>query len=172
MQLIEVQGDARTIGRQVGEATRDEIARHIELYPPAVDWPEWERRRDRFLPAVQRLLPRVFDEMVGTAEGANIDFDAILQLNLPLYEHQLYDEPQAGGSIAAEPACTNVVFASGGDGPLLGKNNDSLINQKSRPVVAKLVRRNDSIPVLQFIYAGMLGLGDGMNAEGVAFGHS
>ena len=99
--------------------------------------------------------------MEGTAEGANIPLDDILRLNLPMYANELDLE-----------GCTNIAFAAGPDGPIWGKNNDGLAPEKKRPVCGRLVRRDNAIPILVFTFCGMVATTDGMNAEGVAVGHS
>ena len=162
MKIIEASGSGREVGRITGEALREEIHYHVELYPPEVSDEEWERRFARFLPVLERHLPEVLEEMAGTAEGADIPLETIYKLNLPLYADSLYPEQE----------CTNVVFSGGPDGPIWGKNNDGNSRQHPRPAHGRLVRRDDAIPTVVFTFCGMVATTDGMNAEGVAVGHS
>jgi hypothetical protein len=53
-----------------------------------------------------------------------------------------------------------------------GKNNDGLVAQRHLPPCARLIRRRGSIPLLTFTFCGMVATLDGMNAEGLALGHS
>jgi hypothetical protein len=161
MKIVECCGDPRAIGRSTGEALREEIREHL-AFPYIVDRADWERRLPVFLSTLKRHLPDVLEEMEGTAEGANVSPEDILRLNLPLY-------PDA---LNITEGCTNIAFAHGPDGPIWGKNNDGLPGQRRRPACARLVRRNDGIPLLIFTLCGMLATTDGLNAEGLAVGHS
>jgi len=162
MKVVEVSGTARQIGRCTGEALRDEIREHWARHPFSGDPDAWNARFPRFLEALKRHLPNVLEEIEGTAEGADQPLQNIFQLNLPMYPDSLY--PEQG--------CTNLVFADGPDGPIWGKNNDGTSPDKRRPPCARVVRRDDAVPIVIFTFCGMLATTDGMNAEGVAVGHS
>ncbi|HIM55076.1 MAG TPA: hypothetical protein EYM39_00075, partial [Candidatus Latescibacteria bacterium] len=62
------------------------------------------------------------------------------------------------------------VFSDGPDGPVWGKNNDG--SPPPLPVCARVVRPDRGIPQVTFTFCGMVATTDGMNAEGVAVGHS
>ena len=162
MQVVEACGDPRAIGQRTGEALREEIQAHVELFPQGSDSASWERRLLTFLETLRQYLPDVLEEMEGTAEGANVPLDSIYRLNLPEYPDDLFPWQE----------CTNVVFSSGPDGPVWGKNNDGLPDEKRRPHCARLVRPDEGIPVLIFTFCGMLATMDAMNAEGLAVGHA
>lgn len=158
MRVIESTGSPTAIGHSTGEALRDEIAEHIELFP--------QRNADAFaarLPAfrdtLQKHLPDVWDEMLATAQGANVDEHEILRLNLPMYAGELDLD-----------GCTNFVTLDGPDGPIWGKNNDGCAPH--RPVVVRHIKPDNGIPQATFTFAGMVATTDGINAEGVAVGHS
>jgi isopenicillin-N N-acyltransferase-like protein len=161
MKIVEVSGNAHDIGCCTGEALREEIRLHLEMFPLSPDRKNWERRLPSFIAALKRYLPDVLAEIEGMAEGANIPLDDILRLNIPMYANELDLE-----------GCTNIAFADGSDGPIWGKNNDGLSAEKRRPACGRLVRRNNGIPLLIFTFCGMVATTDGMNAEGVAVGHS
>jgi hypothetical protein len=162
MKVVEASGSAREIGRATGEALREDIREHLERHPFSGDPREWQRRLPRFLGALARHLPKVLEEMEGTAEGADVPLNTVSQLNLPLYPD----------SLCPEQECTNIAFAGGPDGPVWGKNNDGMSRDKRRPPCARVVRRDDGIPLVIFTFCGMLATTDAMNAEGVAVGHS
>lgn len=161
MKVIECSGDPRQIGRQTGEALRDEIREHLALYPPP-SGPEWERRLPAFVETTAAHLPEALEEMQGLAEGAHVPVEAIYGLNFDLYPDDL----------AVGAGCTNVVFLAGPDGPLWGKNNDGQAPGKQRPVCARIVRPRTGLPLVTFPFAGYVAIADGMNAEGLAIGHS
>jgi len=162
MNIIEVSGNPGEVGRCTGEALREEIRAHLEMFPPRSDLKSWQHRLPTFLATLRRYLPDVLEEIEGTAEGADVPLDDILRLNLPMYPNEL--------SLAEE--CTNIAFADGPDGPIWGKNNDGLAPEQQRPACGRLVRRDNGIPLLVFTFCGMVATTDGMNAEGLAVGHS
>ncbi len=162
MKVIEVSGSPREIGNLTGEALRDEIREHLALFPPNIDRAVWAQRFPRFLETLKTHLPAVLAELEGTAAGADLPLDTIFQLNLPMYANEL----------VVDEGCTNVVFSGGSDGPLWGKNNDGLAKDERRPPCARVIHRNDAIPMVNFTFCGMVATTDAMNAEGVAVGHS
>jgi len=100
--------------------------------------------------------------MEATATGADVSFEQIAALNFPLYPNDL---------VVAE-GCTNLAFGSGPDGPLWGKNNDGNDPRSQLPPCCRIVRPASGIPQAVFTFCGMVATTDGMNAEGVAVGHS
>jgi hypothetical protein len=115
--------------------------------------------------ALNTHTPHLYEELVATAEAANQPIELIMFMN--------------SGKTTSMPlpfvdACTNACFAGGPDGPILGKNNDGLSAERAdqRIPVVRIVRPNEGIPQLTITFAGMLAVCDGMNAEGVAVGHS
>ena len=162
MKLVEASGDARTIGRITGEALREEIREYAALVKIDQRRCGWEERWPATRAAMERHMPLVLEEMEGTAEGADLPLETILKLNVPGYKREL-DPPQE---------CTNVAFSAGPDGPIWGKNNDGGEPGKQAPPVARLIRRDDGVPQLNWTFCGLLATIDGFNAEGVAVGHS
>lgn len=160
MRVVECSGSPTRLGEVTGEALRAEIAETLALLPLRARQ-EWQRRSPGFTAVLERRLPHVLAEMRGLARGAGVDEQEILRLNLPLYPHRL---------TAADGACTNFAFTGGPDGPLWGKNNDGA--PPPRPVCARVVRPEHGIPQVTFTFCGMVATTDGMNAEGVAVGHS
>jgi hypothetical protein len=163
MKVIECGGTPREMGRQTGEALREEIRQHL-----AVKVPVNETWRDRQLPIIldvmRRHLPDVLAEIEGMAEGANLPLLDAYRLNLGAF----------GDALSAGEGCTNIVFGGGPDGPLWGKNNDGFAREDKqyRPVCARLTRPAKGLPQISFLFCGVIGMSDGMNAEGLAMGHS
>jgi len=163
MKLIEVSGDGREIGRQTGEALRDEIRQMLDQWKIGDRHTDWEVTWPSIHAMLDQHLPEVLAEMVGTAEGAGVAQDLIMKLNVPMYNFRSTLDLQE---------CTNIAFSAGPDGPVWGKNNDGSPPGEQAPPVARLVRRGDGIPQLNFTFCGMVATLDGMNAEGLAIGHS
>ena len=164
MKLVEVSGDGRSIGRQTGEALRDEIRQMIEVWKIPDRHRDWERTWPIIRGALERYVPLVLEEMEGTAEGSSVPLDLIIKLNVPMYNFV--------PALDLPGECTNIAFATGPDGPIWGKNNDGGPPGGQAPPVARLIRRNGGIPQLNFTFCGMVGTLDAMNAEGLAVGHS
>ena len=164
MKLVEASGDARTIGQITGEELREEIREYLEMVNPSGRHPQWERTWPAIRGALERHVPLVLEEMEGTAEGADLPLEPILHLNVPMWNFR--------SDLDLPEGCTNVAFAAGPDGPIWGKNNDGGPPGEQAPPCARLVRRTDAIPQLNFTFCGMVATIDGMNAEGLAVGHS
>ena len=160
MRVVECTGTPTQLGEITGEALRAEIAEHLAMSPLRAA-EEWQRRAPGFLAVLEQRLPHVLAEMRGMARGAGVDEQEILRLNLPLYPNRLTLD---------DGACTNFAFAAGPDGPIWGKNNDGA--PPPRPICARVVRPMSGIPQVTFAFCGMVATTDGMNAEGVAVGHS
>lgn len=162
MKIVEVAGTPRDIGRATGEALREEIREDLELVGDRWSGPGAERRLALFAETLRRHIPDVLDELEGTAEGADLPFETLARHNCPNFPSEL-DETEG---------CTNIAFAGGPDGPVWGKNNDRPSFQRQRPHCCRIVRPDGGIPVAVFTFCGMLAVADGMNAEGLALGHS
>lgn len=166
MRVIEAKGSFREIGRATGEALREEIRQFAALRKLQDGVKDQDRKRiAQHLEVLASSLPGLHEELLATAEGADLPLETVAALNLPLgYNHEL--------DLGAE--CSNVAFAKGPDGPLWGKNNDGSSPERERqcPVVCRKIMPDRGIPVVTFTFAGWIGLGDGMNAEGLAMGHS
>lgn len=161
MRVVEAAGDPRTLGRVTGEQLREEVRTNLDHFLGRWDETTWERRREAFTACLERHVPEVMAELQGLAEGADLDLDIVLRLNCPAYAGELDLE-----------GCTNVVFGAGPDGPVLGKNNDGMAPGSGRAVCLRVIRPTGGIPCAFFTYAGMLATTDGLNAEGLAIGHS
>jgi hypothetical protein len=165
MRIIDAAGSFYEIGRQTGDALREEIRHHLELRQLAdqlVD-PVQARRLRRFVEITRSQLPELYAELEGTAVGADLPLDHLAALNMPLQFNTELDDD-----------CTNIGFAAGPDGPVHGKNNDGKYadRQKQNPIVCRRIRPDHGIPCVTLTFAGWLGFGDGMNAAGLAMGHS
>jgi len=161
MKIIEVSGGPREIGRCTGEELRAEIRDHLARFP-AITGEVWEARRPALIGALDKHLPQVFSEIVGMAEGVDLPLDTLLQMNLPMYSDEL----------DLTDGCTNVAFGGGPSGPVWGKNNDGGPPNHRRPACGRIIRGDRGIPTINFTFAGWVSTIDGMNAEGLAVGHS
>ena len=167
MDLIDVSGDSRQIGRGHGEQRRDQIARELQqLDELAARWhvkrPAVLERFDVFRGMFERVMPESIDEMAGIAEGAGRRFEEILFLNarhggIPALE----GEPSAA-------ACTS--FAAAGPmvrsgGVLAGQNKDTIPSSLDRYFLLR-TSPTSGPRMLALTYPGEVG-GVGINSFGV-----
>ena len=204
MRVIECRGSPRQIGHTTGEELRQDIMEHVALVarPKEKNWRTyWQKRLPVVRATLQEYLPDALVEMKAMAEAANLPVQDIFMANhLHLWGNALdrgaceADESsspptararggQSGGSDRDqgdsrgqnEQACSNIVFRSGPDGPLWGKNNDGYYHNHhlpQKPVCVKKIYPEHGIPMALVVTCGSLCIGDGLNAEGVAIGAS
>jgi len=84
--LIEVSGPPRERGRQYGRQAAGRIALGVEHYAAQLarsscDWPTIRGLVQDYLPQIEAFEPAYVEEMRGIAEGAGLDFEAIVLLN-------------------------------------------------------------------------------------------
>ncbi|MDY0873545.1 C45 family peptidase [Dongia rigui] len=124
--ILDLRGDARQRGRQHGEAARDLIARHIDLWRRETEkqtaLPHREAR-DRMLggthfpAAIRRWTPHLWEELQGIAEGAGQALDDVLALNLTDEQWWFFAERQA-------EACTSFAYRDAAGVVWSGQNLD------------------------------------------------
>ena len=171
MRVIECRGNPRQIGHTTGEELRQEIIEHVALVarPKDQNWrTQWQRRMPAIRATLREYLPDALTEMEAMADAANLPVGDIFMANhLHLWGHALDPEDEEG--------CSNIVFRSGPDGPLWGKNNDGHYRADppvQKPVCVKKIFPEHGIPMALVVTCGSLCIGDGLNAEGVAIGQS
>jgi isopenicillin-N N-acyltransferase-like protein len=123
--LIELAGTHREIGRQIGEESRDVIARALARYEvrfPVLAGMTFtaavEAARPYLRPA-EEYLPDAVDELRGIAEGAGVPFEQLLALNCS-------EETTCAADWVWPPAeghCTSFAFVAGGR-TVAGHNED------------------------------------------------
>ena len=158
MKTIECCGTPREMGRQYGEAARDDIQYEVENIGQYFVTPRLEpfyAEADRIL---EKYLPDIREEIFGIAEGANADKKVLLAMNFV----DTFDN--------RTERCTPLLVKNSPDGVIVAKNNDAGAAEKCRFVT--LIRKPEKgIPMLTTTYAGWLSGLDSMNAEGVANTH-
>ncbi len=118
---------------------------------------------------LQRELPAVYDEMLGVAEGAQVEIGWLLSMN-----QWPQDPPQAKPSPlanAAGGACTSMLMRTAALGIVLAKNDDGAAGEIS-PWVLRRTEPEQGVPMLQLTYAGWLCGLDAMNAAGLVNSHN
>lgn len=160
---IVVAGSHREMGRQLGEAARDEIRGFVEIAIPQVqkttrvDATRALQVARACVAPVQRYSPDLWEEIEGTAEGAGVSSDQILLLQV---RNQL--------GAAADSGCTSVSLAPSAatvGRALVGQNwdNDPALD----PFTVVLTRRPIGKPALTNITQAGLIAYIGFNDAGI-----
>ncbi|MBT5876815.1 MAG: hypothetical protein HOH43_25565 [Candidatus Latescibacteria bacterium] len=159
--MVEVSGDAYSMGHQHGEQAGNLVHRYLSWIDRITG-----QSRDvlcanalAILPQMEALSPAFIQEVRGLAEGARISF-----------EEALLCQARAEASKTREGGCS--AFALSGEAtadgrPLAGQNQDLEAEYGDVSILLK-VKPNDGRPAaLMFTFAGQLGYA-GMNEHGVA----
>ncbi|MBC8505443.1 MAG: peptidase C45, partial [Chloroflexi bacterium] len=165
---IRVQGPPFERGRQYGQAAASRIHRNIEIYKEMFahyagwDWEQAQSRAQLFEPAIDEFRPRYLDEMRGIAEGARVDYEDILTLNVRTEIRNSAIAQNAPGE------CTSFVVlapATEVGHTLIGQNWDWAV-PVSETVIVLEVEASDVPNFLTVVEAGLLAK-TGMNAAGI-----
>ena len=167
-------GPPRELGLQYGRAARDGIRRSIKAYTDVFDyyahmsWADARRRAQAFVPAIRDYDERCLSQLEGIAEGAGLEFEDLLALNLRT--EVMFGGTLHGAASAHRPAgeCTAVVAlpeATDDGHTLLAQNWDWLIHTRDTTVVLE-ARPDDRPAFVTVVEAGLLAK-TGMNENGV-----
>jgi isopenicillin-N N-acyltransferase-like protein len=167
--LIEVSGPPRERGRQYGEQAAARIALGIEHYTAQLarsscDWPTIRGLVQDYLPTIAAFEPAYIEEMRGIAEGAGLDFEAVVLLNARTEILKLGQR-----RATSDDACTGIVAlpeATQSRRVLHAQNWDWKVECAETGVVLS-IRRDDGPNLLTFTEAGGLAR-SGLNAAGIA----
>jgi len=179
--LIEVSGPPRERGRQYGRQAAGRIALGVEHYTgqlarSSCDWPTIRGLVQDYLPQIDAFEPAYVEEMRGIAEGAGLDFEAIVLLNARTEILKLAQRGRAAerAGEAREPAspddaCTGVVAlpAATQSRRLIHAQNWDWKVECAETAVVLSIRREDGPDLLTFTEAGGLAR-SGLNAAGIA----
>ena len=191
-----------TAGEELRQEIRDHLT--LVARQKDANWrSQWERRLPVVRATIEEYLPDALVEMEAMAVAANLPVGDIFMANhLHLWGNDLDageadadadagtkapavranggqggvgDRDRATSPDHDEEGCSNIVFRSGPDGPLWGKNNDGHYRTHhpvQKPVCVKKIYPEHGIPMVLVVTCGSLCIGDGLNAEGVAIGAS
>ncbi len=168
--LIEVEGTPNSIGLQYGEKCRPLIQRRLQVMKQLFqngDLFDFKFEKaiecsQKFLPFIQKYNPEFIEEMNALADGAELDKNDILFLNV-LYEFFSRKIPGVWDrctTLFVKPDVTS-------DGiTIIGQNDDW--NEMFREFMILLKIRQKSKPdIIQLCDAGTIG-GNGINNSGIA----
>lgn len=175
--LIEISGPPRERGRQYGEQAAARIRRGAHHYMEQLKRSSFEFADVRaavveFLPIIEGFDASFVEEMRGIAEGANIDFEAVVLLNARTEILQMATRRARGEETMKDDdpdGCTGVVVqpSAAREGRLIHAQNWDWKAECAETSVVLKVRRDDGPDVLTFTEAGALGR-HGFNSVGIA----
>jgi isopenicillin-N N-acyltransferase-like protein len=173
--FIEISGPPRARGRQYGEQAKQRILRGIEHYALQLEtsklgWPEIRAIVEAYEPTIAAFEPGFLDEMKGIAEGAGVEYAAIVLLNARTEILKLADRRKKGLPTQIDPdGCTGLVALppATAAGRVIHAQNWDWKAECAETAVVLRVLRDDGPDVLTFTEAGGLAR-SGMNARGIA----
>lgn len=173
--FIEVSGAPRERGRQYGEQAKARILRGIEHYAVQLEtaklgWPEIRAIVDAYEPTIAKFEPSFIDEMKGIAEGAGVEYAAIVLLNARTEILKLADRRRKGIPTEIDPdGCTGlaVMPEAAAEGRVIHAQNWDWKAECAETAVVLRVLREDGPDVLTFAEAGGMAR-SGMNSAGIS----
>ena len=167
--LIKVKGSHREIGRQIGEAFREQIQHHLQNTKELIDstydtleldWDGARMQGRKYIPFAQERYPQYVEEIQGISEGANVNFDDVGVVNA--LEAVTIDALHLSKCTSMALSETNTA-----DGHVLIAHNEDWIPEDEPDVFLIHAEPDDEPPFLAMTYGGLLP-NIGFNAYGIA----
>ena len=167
--FIQVAGSHRTIGRQIGEARREQVRHSVQnarkLLADAydtlqLDWDGALIQARKYMPFAEERYPQYVDEIRGIAEGSDVPFDDLAVVNaMEAVTMDALHLTKCTSMAVNQERTTN-------DRVLLAHNEDWLPEDEP-DVYLLLVKPDNEPPFLAMSYGGLLP-NIGFNACGIA----
>ena len=167
--LIEVSGSNREMGRQIGEAAREQVQHSIANARILIDaayntleltWQGAKNQSRKYLPFAEERYPQYVEEMRGIAEGANVEFDDVVTLNaMEAVTTDALHLTRCTSMAVNEEHTT--------DGHVLAAHTEDWIPEDENDVFIISARPDEEPPFLAMTYGGLLP-NVGFNACGIA----
>ena len=176
-QHVRVEGTSYQRGRQYGTQAGARVRLSVQAYEQAFrhfagwDWPAVQREAVRFEAPIGKFRPAYLEEMRGIADGAGLDLNDVLAINVRtevMYAAKARNAPRAEPAkrMPAECSAFACVPAPGQPGPaILGQNWDWLLHAAQTLVLLE-ARPDDGPHFATVVEAGLLAK-TGMNAAGL-----
>lgn len=173
---VRVQGTAFERGLQYGTLARDRIHHSLDGYRAVfgsefgLDWSSVRTTASSFEPIVREYFPRYVEEIRGIAEGAGVDSEEILALNVRtevMYSTKAGEVTDGAGRGYLE--CTSLVAlpsATTNTHTLIAQNWDWLLHADRTVVVLEVIQDQDLPRYVTVVEAGLLAK-IGMNEAGL-----
>ena len=167
--LIAVSGSHHEMGRQIGEACRQQVSKSVEnarnlldeSYDSLqLDWVGALIQARKYLPFAEERYPQYVDELRGMAEGANVSFDDLTVVNA--MEAVTMD---ALHLVKCTSMAVNQEHTT--NGTVLVAHNEDWVPEDEPDVYLVQARPQHEPPFLAMTYGGLLP-NIGFNAHGIA----
>jgi isopenicillin-N N-acyltransferase-like protein len=167
--IIKVKGSHREIGRQIGEAYREQIQHHLQSTRELIrttytalelDWAGARMQSRKYLPFAQERFPQYVEEMMGISEGANVEFDDVGVVNA--LEAVTMDALHLTKCTSMAVSETNTA-----NGHVFVAHNEDWIPEDEPDVYLIHAEPDDDPPFLAMTYGALLP-NIGLNAFGIA----
>lgn len=170
---VRISGSARDRGRQYGLAASDRIRRSVRGYEKAfraaadLDWGTVRAETRRYVPPIEDLGGGIIEEIKGLAEGAGVDVEDILALNV---RTEILARAWAASPKGPHPAdgCTAIALtptATADGHTVVAQNWDWLVHSLGTVIVLE-VEPDTGPAFVTVVEAGLLAKA-GMNAAGL-----
>jgi isopenicillin-N N-acyltransferase like protein len=161
--ILQVVGSHREVGRQIGQACREQLRLSVERakahVPSGLSWEDLCQAATPYLAATRYHLPWIMEELEGASAGAGID---LADLG-PLAVEEIWDDPQ--------PAQRCSDFAVGppiaADGGMWLAHNNDLSAAAGERLIAIEWQVDDQPPLFTIGVAGLF-ISVGYNAAGLS----
>lgn len=169
---LRVTGSARERGRQYGEQARERVARTVATYQEVfasitgLTWSDAREYASRFAQPIAAFGAKYLEEMRGIAEGAALDLEDVLAINVRT--EVMYSARARQADVSSPRECTSfaLVPPPGGRGDLIiGQNWDWLPHAFETLVVLE-ARQDEGPNFVTVVEAGLLAK-TGMNQFGL-----
>ncbi|KAL1959331.1 hypothetical protein VTO42DRAFT_2518 [Malbranchea cinnamomea] len=170
--VLSLRGSPYEIGFQHGKQAKPQIDSNIRTYAAffqetaGLTWAEAKQKSTIFIPTLERLYPEILEEIQGIADGARLDRDDILALNVRS-EISLtnYEDAPGKGPPAITDGCTGLAqLSKDGSKLILAQNWDWIPDLEHGMVVLDITTNAGTR--LQFMNeAGLVGK-IGLNSHG------
>ncbi len=171
---VRVEGGARERGRQYGEQTRERVRRSIDAYAEVFahyagwTWPRVREEAGRYVEPIRRFGAIYLEEMRGLAEGAGVDVDDVLAINVRTEVMFAAKARAAEAGLPGPGECSSlaVLPERSADGhTLIGQNWDWLLHSFDTCVVLEVLQ-DEGPDFVTVVEAGLLAK-TGMNSSGI-----
>lgn len=170
--LVRVAGGPRERGRQYGEQAAARIHRSRDAYERVyrhyARW-SWSTARERsraFVAPIDEFGPQYLEEMRGIADGAGLDMEDVLAMNLRTEILFAAKAANAAASLPRVPECTSLSVL-GRDGSRIVAQNWDWLTFAAETVVVLECESESGPSWVTIVEAGLLGK-FGLNSAGVA----
>lgn len=130
--VVRVEGDARERGRQYGAQARDRVHLSIDAYRKVFehyatwDWATVRAEAQRFHDPIREFGPQYLDELIGIAEGAEVDVDDIVAINVRTEIMFAAKARASGASLPRVSECSCFAHVGADGRVVVGQNWDWL----------------------------------------------